>query len=92
MENNEVEQDELYEETNYDFITEEALKHTHLDPVQNFPYPKISSDIMPIHRNVKENIIDDPVYFSQYCSLLISGHKGETLHPNTIKVSTAQLY
>ena len=68
MENNEVKQDESYVETNYDFITEEALEPIHLDPDQNFPYPKISSDIMPIHHNVKENIIDDPVYFSQYCS------------------------
>ena len=44
-------------------ITEEALEHIHLDPDQNFPYPKISSDIMPIHHNDKENIIDDPEYF-----------------------------
>ena len=30
-------------------------------------------------------------YFFQYCSWLISGHKGKILHPTTIKVSTAQL-
>ena len=92
MKNNEVEKYELYEETNYDFITEEALEHIHLDPDQNFPYPKMKSSIMPIHHNDKENIIDDPEYLFQYCSLLISGHKGKTLHPNTIQVSTAQLY
>ena len=68
MENNEVEQYELYEETKYDFITEEELEYIHPDPDQNFPYPKMKSGIMPIHHNDKENIIDDPVYFFQYCS------------------------
>ena len=51
----------------------------------------MNPDIMSIHRNDNENIIDDPEYFFQYCSLLISGHKGKTLHPTTIKVITAQL-
>ena len=64
MENNEVEQDELYEETNYDFITEEELENIHLDPDQNFLYSKMNSDIMSINHNDKENIIDDPEYFS----------------------------
>ena len=68
MENNEVEQHELYEEQNYDFITEEELKHIHLDLDQKFPYPKMNSDIMPIHHNDKENIIDYPEYFFQYFS------------------------
>ena len=51
----------------------------------------MNSGIMTIHRNDPENIIDDPEDFFQYRSWIISGHKGKTLHPTTIKVTTAQL-
>ena len=46
MENNEVEQDELYEEQSYDFITEEALEYIHLDLDQTLPYQTMNSDIV----------------------------------------------
>ena len=68
MENNEVEQYELYEETNYDLITEEELEYIHPDLDHNFLYSTMNPDIMSIHRNDNENIIDDPEYFFQYCS------------------------
>ena len=61
-------------------ITEEALEHIHLDPDQNFPYPKISSDIMPIHHNDKENIIDDPEYLKWTSIDEISNSTYQQLH------------
>ena len=42
MENNEVKQDELYEETNYNLITEEELKYIHPELNNNFPYPTMN--------------------------------------------------
>ena len=42
MENNEFEQDGLYENTNYDLITEEELRHIHPDLDNNFPSPKMN--------------------------------------------------
>ena len=51
MENNEVEQDELYEETNDDLTTEEKLKHIHHDIYNNFPSPTMNSGIMSIYHN-----------------------------------------
>ena len=36
-ENNQVEQDEFYEETNDDLITEEEIEHIHPDLDHNFP-------------------------------------------------------
>ena len=51
----------------------------------------MNSVIMTIHQNDPENIIDDPEYFWQYHSWLLIGHKGNTLNPTTIKVTTAQL-
>ena len=51
MENNEVEQDELYDETNYYLITEEELEHIHPDLDNNFSSPTTNSGIMTIHQN-----------------------------------------
>ena len=44
-------------------ITEEELKHIHTDLDYNFPFPEMNSDIMSIHHNNLENIIDDPEDF-----------------------------
>ena len=60
MENNEVEQYELYDDTNDDLITEEELKHIHPDLDNNFPSPTMNLGIMKIHQNDLENIIGDP--------------------------------
>ena len=68
MEKNEAEQDEFYEETNDDLITEEELKHIHPDIDHNFPSPTINSGIMLIHQNDPGNIIYDPEDFRQYRS------------------------
>ena len=51
----------------------------------------MNSFIMTINHNDPENIIDDPEGFSQYRSWLLSGHKVNTLHTDTIKVTTTQL-
>ena len=45
-------------------ITEEELEHIHPDLDKNFPSPIMNSDIMTIHQNEPENIIDDPEGFS----------------------------
>ena len=68
MENNEVEKYELYEETNYDLITEEELEYIQPDLDHNFLYSTMNPGIMSIHHNDNEHIIDDPEYFFQYCS------------------------
>ena len=92
MENNEVKQDKLYEDTNYYLSIEEELKHIHPDLDYNFPYTTINSGIMTINQNYPENIIHDPEYFCQYHRLILSVHNLKTLHPNYIKGTTAQLY
>ena len=51
MKNTEVEIEELYEDTNDYFTTEEELGHIHPDLNHNFPYPKINSGIMSINCN-----------------------------------------
>ena len=92
MENNEVEQEGLYEDKNDYSITEEKLEHINPDLNHNFPYPIMNSGIMSIHHNNPEKFIDEPKVFCQCRSWLLSGHKGNTRHPTTIKSSTAQLY
>ena len=52
----------------------------------------MNSVLVTVHHNDPEICIDDPEYFRQYHSWLISGHEGNTLHPTTTHVSTAQLY
>ena len=47
---------------------------------------------MTMNQNDPEQIIDDPEDFIQYRIWLLSGHKGKTLNPTTIKVANAQLY
>ena len=68
MENNKFQKYELYEETNYDFITEEELEYIHLYLDHNVLYSTMNPGIMSIHHNDKENIIDDTEYFFQYRS------------------------
>ena len=46
---------------------------------------------MTVYHNNSEIFIDDPEAFCQYQRLLLSGHNGNTLHPNTTEYSTAQL-
>ena len=90
MENKEFEQEIFYKDRNDYLITEEELENIHPDLDQNLPYLTMNSDIISIHYNDTENIIDDPEDFFQYCSWLLIGHKGELLHPTTIKVTTEQ--
>ena len=66
MENNEVKQDELYDDTNDELITDEELEHIHPDLNKHFPSPTMNSGIMTIHQNNPENIIYNPEDFSQY--------------------------
>ena len=68
MEDNDVEQYELYEYTYDDFITEEELKDIHPELDHNFPSPTMNSGVVSIHQNDPENIIDDPEDFQQYRS------------------------
>ena len=63
MENTDSEQEEFYEDTNYDLITEEELENIPLEMNQNFPPPTINSGIMSIHHNDPEKILDDIEYF-----------------------------
>ena len=64
MENNEVKQEEFYEETNYDLINEEELRHINPELDHNFTYTTMNSGIMSIHHNDSENIIDKPEDFT----------------------------
>ena len=68
MENAEVEQEKLYEDTNYDLITEEELEYIYPDLNHNFPSPTMNSGIMSIHHNDPENIINYPEDIRQYRS------------------------
>ena len=68
MENNEVEQDELYNNTNDKFITEKELEHINPDLDNNFPSPTMKLGIIQIHQNYPEDIIDGPEDFFQYHS------------------------
>ena len=51
MENNEIEQDKLYEDTSDELINKEELKHIHPDLDHNFLYSTMNSGIMSIHQN-----------------------------------------
>ena len=51
MENNDFEQDEVYEETNYDLITEKELENIHPYLDNNLPSTKMKSRVMSIHQN-----------------------------------------
>ena len=46
---------------------------------------------MTVHHNDSEIFIDDPEYFLQYLSWLLSEHEGNTLKPTNNQFSTAQL-
>ena len=46
IENNDIEKEDFYEETNYDLITEEELENIHPDLNHNFPSPTMNSDII----------------------------------------------
>ena len=61
------------------------------DIYHNLPTLTMSSGLMTVHNNDPDNFIDDPEYFHQYPSWIISGHGGNTLQKNTNQVSTAQL-
>ena len=51
MKNNWFKKDEFYDETNYDLITEEEIKHVHPNLDKIFPSPAMNSGIMKIHQN-----------------------------------------
>ena len=46
---------------------------------------------MIVHHKDKENYINVPEYFRQYCSWILIEHEGNTPHPTTTQVGTAQL-
>ena len=81
MENNEVEQDKLYEDTNDD----SKLENIHPDFNHNFHLQQWTHVSCQSTKNYPENIIDDPGDFSQYRIWILSGHKVKTLHPTTTK-------
>ena len=91
IEDYEVEQEEFFEETNWNLITEEELEHIHSDLNHNFKYHAMNSGLMTVYHNDSEILIDDPGYFGQYRSWLISRHGGNTLHPTTTQVITEKL-
>ena len=51
----------------------------------------MNSGLMNFHHNYLENFIDDPEYFFQYHSWLLSGYEGNTLKTNTTQVITTQV-
>ena len=63
IENAEVEQEQFFEDTNKIKITEEELKNVHTELNQNFPLPKMNSNLVIVHHNYPENFIDDPEDF-----------------------------
>ena len=91
MENNEIKLDELYDKTNDYLITEEELKYIHPDLDNKISF---SNNELRYHDNSSKwsrNFHWWYRKFHQYCSWLLIGHKGKTLHPTTIKVTTSQL-
>ena len=92
IKDDEVEQEELFGDTNDNLITEEELEHIHPDLNKTVPSPTMNSGLMTVNHNNPEKFIDNTEDFCQYRSWLLSGHEGNIIHQTTTKVITEKLY